>query len=135
MPIKLLALDKLKQTNLKYTIFYIRFLLDYHTGPSIKSYISPLVIIINMEYSIAVISGSGNILVVFTHSLNIRKYVNTAVGHFRGSLASVGRVEFLEQPISGTVTGLGVILCVLRISKIGACFRSSHVWNSDALEC
>jgi hypothetical protein len=76
---KLLALDELKKTDLEYTIFYVSFLLDYYAGPSIKSYVSPLIVIIDMECNMAVIPGSGNMPIAFTHSLDVGKYVNASL--------------------------------------------------------
>ncbi|KAL2847164.1 NAD(P)-binding protein [Aspergillus pseudoustus] len=79
VPMKLLALDELKKTDLEYTVFYVGFLLDYYTGPSIKSYMSPLIVVIDMECNIAAIPGSGNTPIAFTHSLDVGKYVDASL--------------------------------------------------------
>jgi hypothetical protein len=76
---KLLALDELKKTDLEYTVFYVGFLLDYYAGPSIKSYVSPLIVVIDMECNMAAIPGSGNMPIAFTHSLDVGKYVDASL--------------------------------------------------------
>lgn len=76
---KLAAAAELRKSDLEHTIFYPGFLLDYYTGPSIKSYMSPLVVVIDMEKNVAAIPGSGDTPVVFTHSLDIGRYVDAAL--------------------------------------------------------
>ncbi|KAF4829482.1 Oxidoreductase BOA1 [Colletotrichum tropicale] len=79
VPVKLAAADELSKSDLEHTVLYPGFLLDYYTGPSIKSYMSPLVVVIDMGHNVAVIPGSGNVPVVFTYSLDIGRYVDAAL--------------------------------------------------------
>ncbi|KAH6983867.1 hypothetical protein EDB80DRAFT_691677 [Ilyonectria destructans] len=79
VPMKLRAVADLQKSDLEYTVFYPGFLLDYYTGASIKSYMSPLVVVIDMEHNMAAIPGSGNTPIAFTHSLDIGRYVDAAL--------------------------------------------------------
>lgn len=76
---KLQAVAELQKSDLEYTVFYPGFLLDYYTGPLIKSYMSPLIVVIDMEHNMAAIPGSGNTPIAFTHSLDIGRYVDAAL--------------------------------------------------------
>lgn len=76
---KLLAAAELQKSDLEHTVFYPGFLLDYYTGPSIKSYMSPLIVVIDMENNMAAVPGSGNTPVAFTHSLDIGRYVEATL--------------------------------------------------------
>lgn len=76
---KLLAAAELQKSDLEHTVFYPGFLLDYYTGPSIKSYMSPLIVVIDMEHNMAAVPGSGNTPVAFTHSLDIGRYVEATL--------------------------------------------------------
>ncbi|KAL2686752.1 hypothetical protein Neosp_004294 [[Neocosmospora] mangrovei] len=73
------ATAELRKTDLEHTVFYPGFLLDYYTGPSIKSYMSPLFVVIDMENNVAAIPGSGDTPVAFTHSLDIGRYVDATL--------------------------------------------------------
>ncbi|KAH7153502.1 hypothetical protein EDB81DRAFT_932079 [Dactylonectria macrodidyma] len=79
VPMKLRAAAELQRSDLEHTVFYPGFLLDYYTGSSIKSYMSPLIVVIDMEHNMAAIPGSGNTPIAFTHSLDIGRYVDAAL--------------------------------------------------------
>lgn len=79
VPMKLLAAAELQKSDLEHTVFYPGFLLDYYAGPSIKSYMSPLIVVIDMENNMAAVPGSGNTPVAFTHSLDIGRYVEATL--------------------------------------------------------
>lgn len=72
---KLDAVEALENTSLEYTLFYVGYFLDVWGYPHVKSYQRQNIIAVDMEYKRAVIPGTGNTPVTFTHTLDIAEYV------------------------------------------------------------
>ncbi|OCK80326.1 NAD(P)-binding protein [Lepidopterella palustris CBS 459.81] len=72
---KLLAVEELKKTSLEYTLFSNGFFLDYFGMPSVKSYLQPLTIVVDLANNVAAIPGDGNTPVVFTHTFDVANFV------------------------------------------------------------
>lgn len=73
------TLDALKKTDLEHTSFYAGFFTDFFTGPSIKTYVAPIIIVLDLAHDIAAIPGSGNTPVCFIHTFDLAKYVDLAL--------------------------------------------------------
>ncbi|KAM5357234.1 hypothetical protein ACJZ2D_016475 [Fusarium nematophilum] len=79
MGVKALTTTELKKTSLEYTSFYTGFLLDYYAFPTFKTYMKPLVAIVDMVHNAAAIPGSGSTPGVFVHTFDLAKYVDRAL--------------------------------------------------------
>ncbi|KAF7544105.1 hypothetical protein G7Z17_g10214 [Cylindrodendrum hubeiense] len=73
------AVDELKKTDLEYTVFYAGFFTDFFTGPTIKSYVMPMIFAVDLAHNMAAIPGSGNTPVCFIHTFDLAKYVDLAL--------------------------------------------------------
>ncbi|KAH6974334.1 hypothetical protein BKA56DRAFT_490357 [Ilyonectria sp. MPI-CAGE-AT-0026] len=73
------AIDALKKTDLEYTTFYAGFFADFFTGPSIKTYMTPMIFVLDLAHDTAAIPGSGNTPVCFIHTFDLAKYVALAL--------------------------------------------------------
>ena len=58
---------------------YAGFLTDYYATPSIKTYMAPMVAVIDLEHDTAAIPGSGHTPVAFIHTFDLAKYVDAAL--------------------------------------------------------
>jgi hypothetical protein len=77
---KLLAAEKLKSSNLEYTLVSNGFFMDYYGLPKVKSYLQPFVFAVDIANNAAAIPGSGNVPVVFTHTFDVAQCVAALVG-------------------------------------------------------
>ncbi|KAL6416037.1 putative nmra-like family protein [Ilyonectria robusta] len=73
------AIDALKKTDLEYTTFYAGFFADFFTGPSIKTYMTPMIFVLDLAHDTAAIPGSGNTPVCFIHTFDLATYVALAL--------------------------------------------------------
>lgn len=64
-----------KTCNLEYTAFYSGYFLDYWGLPVIPSHMPPFTMVLDIANDSAVILGSGNVPVTFTHTRDIAKFV------------------------------------------------------------
>ncbi|KAM6527593.1 hypothetical protein FALCPG4_008649 [Fusarium falciforme] len=69
------ALKVLDATSLEYTAFRIGWFIDYYVAPYVKSHIRPEGLFVDMENNAAAIPGSGTAPAVFTHSLDVARFV------------------------------------------------------------
>ncbi|KGO66943.1 hypothetical protein PEX1_078190 [Penicillium expansum] len=69
------AIKAVQKTSLEYTAFYNGIFLDYYAAPQLKSNISPWPLFVDILHESAAVPGSGDDLVVFTHSTDIAKFV------------------------------------------------------------
>ena len=76
---KLAAQRELESSSLEWTMVYNGYFLDYFGTPKVKSYVDDIAFFIDMAYNTAVIPGSGNVPVVFTHTFDIAKFVAAAL--------------------------------------------------------
>lgn len=75
---KLNAQKELQKTkNLEYTIFHNGFFMDYWGIPGVKSNLerAPLVFWLDIPNNAAAVPGSGNTPAVFTHTVDVAKFV------------------------------------------------------------
>jgi hypothetical protein len=66
----------LRSTNLQWTQFHVGLFLDYYGMPHIPSYLTPLVIFIDMAHKVAALPGNnGEEIVSFTYTQDLGKFV------------------------------------------------------------
>jgi hypothetical protein len=65
--------------DLEWTLFYTGFFMDYFGMPSLPSYLTPLVVLIDIPGNMAAIPGDGNKPVTFTHTSDVGKFVAASV--------------------------------------------------------
>ncbi|KAJ3543964.1 hypothetical protein NM208_g3302 [Fusarium decemcellulare] len=70
------ALVELESSGLEWTTIYNGYFLDYFGTPKVKSYIDDIALFIDMPENTAVIPGSGEVPVVFTHTFDVAKFVS-----------------------------------------------------------
>ncbi|KAM0545379.1 hypothetical protein ACHAPJ_011363 [Fusarium lateritium] len=70
------TLAELDKTDLEHTSFYVGFLTDFYGAPAIKTYMLPMVAVVDLAHNMAAIPGSGNTPVVFTYTFDLAKYVD-----------------------------------------------------------
>ncbi|KAF4946630.1 hypothetical protein FSARC_14148 [Fusarium sarcochroum] len=73
------TIAELDKTDLEHTSFYVGFLTDFYGTPGIKTYMSPVIMVLDLVHNMAPIPGSGNTPVVFTHTFDVAKYVALAL--------------------------------------------------------
>lgn len=71
---KLDAQKAIEETSLEYTTVLNGVFLDYYVAPYVKSYMPAASIVIDLHGNAAAIPGSGDVPVVFTHSLDIARF-------------------------------------------------------------
>ncbi|PVH96182.1 NAD(P)-binding protein, partial [Periconia macrospinosa] len=71
---KIDAQKTLEKTSLEYTTVLNGVFLDYYVAPYVKSYMPAASIVIDLPANAAAIPGSGDVPVVFTHSLDIARF-------------------------------------------------------------
>ncbi|KAJ5592598.1 hypothetical protein N7537_009502 [Penicillium hordei] len=69
------AIKAVKRTSLEYTAIYNGIFLDYYAAPQLKANIPPWPLFVDILHESAAVPGSGDDLVVFTHSTDIAKFV------------------------------------------------------------
>lgn len=62
-------------TSLEYTAFRIGWFTDYYVAPYVESHIRPEGLFVDMDNNAAAIPGSGTAPAVFTHSLDVARFV------------------------------------------------------------
>ncbi|KAF5603984.1 transcriptional activator Mut3p [Fusarium pseudocircinatum] len=67
-------------SSLEYTAVYNGYFSDYWVLPKVKSYQSPLALVVDIENNFAAIPGSGDELVAFTHTFDVAACVAALVG-------------------------------------------------------
>ncbi|KAI1046251.1 hypothetical protein LB505_013038 [Fusarium chuoi] len=78
---KLNVLAALEATSsLEYTAVYNGYFADYWVLPKVKSYQTPLALVVDIANDFSAIPGSGNELVAFTHTFDIARFVAALVG-------------------------------------------------------
>ncbi|KAF5006971.1 hypothetical protein FDECE_6687 [Fusarium decemcellulare] len=77
--VKLQTLTELAKTKLEWTQFYVGFLTDFFATPVQKSYVSPMVAVVDLVHDTAAIPGKGDTPVAFTHTFDLAKYADRAL--------------------------------------------------------
>jgi len=72
---KVQIVDAISQTNLEWTGIQNGLFTDFYVAPKIKSYLTPLPLVIDIQGNAAGIPGTGNEPIVLTHTSDISKYV------------------------------------------------------------
>ncbi|KAF5253248.1 hypothetical protein FANTH_1844 [Fusarium anthophilum] len=67
-------------SSLEYTAVYNGYFADYWVLPNVKSYQSPVVLVVDIANNFAAIPGSGDELVTFTHTSDIAAFIAALVG-------------------------------------------------------
>ncbi|KAF3809724.1 hypothetical protein GCG54_00005265 [Colletotrichum gloeosporioides] len=76
---KVQAIQALEACPLEWTCFLTGLLSDYLVMPHGKSYMTLLVVLVDMVHNVAAILGSGSVSVVLTYSFDIPKFVIRAL--------------------------------------------------------
>jgi hypothetical protein len=74
--VKLQTLTELAKTQLEWTQFYVGFLTDFFATPVQKTYVSPMVAVVDLVHDTAAIPGKGDTPVTFTHTFDLAKYAD-----------------------------------------------------------
>lgn len=75
-PLKRAILKTLAETKtLEYTSVHNGFFLDYWGLPKVSSYMSPSILVLDIPGNTAVIPGTGNERISFTHTRDVARYV------------------------------------------------------------
>ncbi|CAI0649434.1 unnamed protein product [Colletotrichum noveboracense] len=101
---------KLEASSLEWTCFLTGFLSDYFVMPRGKSYMTPLVVLVDMVHNVAAIPGSGSVPVVLTCSFDIPKFVIRALAldhwekemYIIGDKMTLNEVVALAEEVKGT---------------------------------
>jgi hypothetical protein len=72
---KVEIIDAVSRTNLEWTGIQNGLFTDFYVAPKVKSYLTPLPLVLDIQGNAAGIPGTGNEPVVFTHTSDISKYV------------------------------------------------------------
>ncbi|KAH9216467.1 hypothetical protein DL95DRAFT_460057 [Leptodontidium sp. 2 PMI_412] len=67
-------IKEVQKTSLEYTVFYNGIFLDYYGSPHFKSHVPAWPMFVDISHESAAIPGSGNELIVFTHSSDIAEF-------------------------------------------------------------
>jgi len=86
---KTASLDELKKTDLEYTLFSCGYFMDYLGMPKVKSYLTPIVIVLDFQNKVAGIPGSGNTPVIFTTTQDVARFVVASLGLEKWSEKSI----------------------------------------------
>jgi len=76
---KMEIIDTVRETNLEWTEVRNGLFTDFYVAPKVKSYISPLPLVLDIQGNAAGIPGTGNEPLVFTYTFDIAKYVTELV--------------------------------------------------------
>ncbi|KAF2799371.1 NAD(P)-binding protein [Melanomma pulvis-pyrius CBS 109.77] len=77
---KAVAVAELEKTDLEFTLFNTGFFMDYFGIPKFSSYLTPVVVGLDIQNKVAGIPGSGNTPVIFTATRDVGKFVAASVG-------------------------------------------------------
>lgn len=72
---KLDNIKELQSTSLETTVVVNGFFLDYFVAPQVPSYQPPFAMVLDIANNTAVIPGSGDVPVVFTHTFDIARFI------------------------------------------------------------
>ncbi|KAM0553380.1 hypothetical protein ACHAPJ_007394 [Fusarium lateritium] len=67
-------------STLEYTVVLNGYFADAWVAPKVKSYQDPMALVVDIPNEFAAIPGSGNELVVFTHTFDIARFVALLIG-------------------------------------------------------
>ncbi|KAF2163835.1 hypothetical protein M409DRAFT_26015 [Zasmidium cellare ATCC 36951] len=82
------ALDRLEASELEYTVIVNGMFLDYFGMPHIKTHLTPLVMVLDIENRAAAIPGSGDVPATFTYSYDAARFVAALLDQPRWSKES-----------------------------------------------
>ncbi|KAL7929216.1 hypothetical protein V8C35DRAFT_331885 [Trichoderma chlorosporum] len=74
--VKAQAIDELVKSRLTYTSICGGFLLDYFCVKTTKTFMPPVVAVVDMRHNVAAIPDSGDTPVTFTHSFDVAKFTD-----------------------------------------------------------
>ncbi|KAL7762542.1 hypothetical protein ACKLNR_009077 [Fusarium oxysporum f. sp. zingiberi] len=74
--VKVQTLTELAKTQLEWTQLYAGFLTDFFATPAHKTYMSPMIAVVDLVHDTAAIPGKGDTLVTFTHTFDLAKYAD-----------------------------------------------------------
>lgn len=72
---KIDILSAIEATTLEWTAILNGYFLDYFVAPKVKSYMSPMALVLDSANDTAAIPGSGDVPVVFTHTFDVARFV------------------------------------------------------------
>ncbi|KAH8880910.1 NAD(P)-binding protein, partial [Thozetella sp. PMI_491] len=76
VPMKRASIHALETSqDLEWTVFHIGYFMDYFGMPNLPSYLTPLVMLMDMMGDTAAIPGTGDTPVTFTHTSDVGKFV------------------------------------------------------------
>ncbi|KAH7129880.1 hypothetical protein B0J13DRAFT_644911, partial [Dactylonectria estremocensis] len=107
---KLSAMAALEETSLEWTIICNGFFLDYFGLPKVKTYLTPVTILVDIAAAKAGIPGSGDVPVVFTYSHDVAKYIAEALtldkwekeSYVIGAKATLNDLVKVAEDVRGT---------------------------------
>ena len=119
MAFKSAAIDELKKTDLEYTLFINGFFMDYFGLPKVKSYLTPVVIVLDIQHKVAGIPGSGKTPVVFTTTKDVGRFVVASLGLEKWSERSImvgdrktwNEVVEIAEKVTGNYDNLDSRVC------------------------
>jgi uncharacterized protein YbjT (DUF2867 family) len=76
---KINIIGALEATSLEYTSVLNGYFLDYFVLPKVKSYMSPMALVLDIPNNFAAIPGSGDVPAVFTHTSDVARFVAALV--------------------------------------------------------
>jgi hypothetical protein len=65
----------MEATSLEWTAVLNGYFLDYYGAPKVATYMPPMALVVDLFNGVAAIPGSGDVLVVFTHTFDVGKFV------------------------------------------------------------
>lgn len=100
----------LEETSLEWTIICNGFFLDYFGLPKVKTYLTPVTILVDIAAAKAGIPGSGDVPVVFTYSHDVAKYIAEALtldkwekeSYVIGAKATLNDLVKVAEDVRGT---------------------------------
>ena len=75
------SIAAVRKTGLEWTQFYVGLFLDYYGMPHIPTYLTPLVVFVDMAHKTAALPGNtGDETVSFTYTQDLARFVVAAMG-------------------------------------------------------
>ncbi|KAF6530271.1 hypothetical protein HZS61_001583 [Fusarium oxysporum f. sp. conglutinans] len=78
--VKVQTLTELAKTQLEWTQIYAGFLTDFFATPAHKTYMSPMIAVVDLVHDTAAVPGKGDTPVTFTHTFDLAKYTDRVLG-------------------------------------------------------
>jgi hypothetical protein len=72
---KIAVFKALESTSLEWTSVSNGYFADYYVAPKVKTYKSPMALVLDIGADTAAIPGDGNVPVTFTHTSDVAKFV------------------------------------------------------------